>query len=102
LQILAAQLMGVMYATGCSDCEPISQTNWTLVCGGALVLLGLLPDFSERNLAIIISGSFTFIYCICAIVLSFMNNKHTTADYGYTGSSSHQVFYALNGIGIIW
>ena len=80
----------------------MTQTRWTLVAGAALVLLGLLPDFSERNLAIIISGSFTLIYCTCAIVLSFINNKHDTADYGYAGSTAHQVFYALNGVGIIF
>lgn len=100
--IMAAQFMLDIYRTECSGCTGMTTTLFTLVATAAFLVFGFLPDLSERNLFILINGSFTIVYCSIAIVLSFVNNEHSTADFSLVGSEASIVFNALANIGVVF
>lgn len=101
--IMAAQFMLDMYRTECGPgCTAMTTTSFTLVATAAFLVFGFLPDLSERNVFILINGSFTIVYCSIAIVLSFVNNKHATADFSLAGSEASVVFNALANVGVVF
>lgn len=101
--IMSASFINNIFVIKCTEsCNEMGVATWTLVAAGAATTLVLLPDFSNRNLLIITSGSFTFIYSTIAIVLSFLNNKHDQARFDLTGSTETIFFNALNALGVMY
>ena len=98
--ILAAEFMNAAFQDKCTtNCDVIVQWQWTLVATGAMMLLGLMPDLTEHNLLIFISGSFTVFYCVAAVVLSFLNSD-PDASYAIVGSEADKVFNGFNAMGM--
>lgn len=99
--ILSTEFMMTLYAASCPGCTALNQTYYTCIATGIVLLIGFLPDLSEQNLFIALNGSFTLLYCIIAIALSFNNSSHSTADFSLLGSKSTIVFNALSNVGVV-
>jgi hypothetical protein len=100
--ILASEFMMTLYAASCSGCTTLNQTYFSCITTGIIILIGFLPDFSEQNVFIVFNGTFTIVYSTIAIILSFLNSRHSTADFSLPGSEASIAFNALANIGVVF
>ncbi|KAI9028460.1 transmembrane amino acid transporter protein-domain-containing protein [Hyaloraphidium curvatum] len=101
--VMAGGLLQHFWKANCApaSCSAMNTAWWTAVCGAAMAVLGQLPDFSNRNWAIITSGFFTVFYSTVAIGLSIANNQAATANYSMEGTTVQNMFTAFNAIGMV-